>query len=121
MTVGTGIAALALMGTVFAGSAHAEDLSTKASSDCPSGWFCVWAGTDYTGRMQKVQYNNADLSQYTVFSHAKSAFNNGKSCDVELYGGKNYTNYLGTLKRGVKGPGTGAEIKILSNKWVNCR
>lgn len=120
--VGTGIAALALAGTAFTGSAHAEDVSAKAASDCPSGWLCVWSGTEYTGRMQRVQYDNADLSPHTVFATSTySIFNNGKSCDVRLYGGKNYTNLLGTLKRGQKGSSaTGSPLKILSNQWVNC-
>ncbi|MDQ0715696.1 hypothetical protein QFZ55_005148 [Streptomyces luteogriseus] len=119
--ISVGVAALALAGTAFVGSAHAGNVSTKASSDCPSGWFCVWAGDDYKGQMQKVEGNNADLSRFTVFVHARSGFNNGKSCDVNLYGGKNYTDFLGTMKRGDKGPGPGHEVKILSNKWVNCR
>ncbi|WP_372350813.1 peptidase inhibitor family I36 protein [Streptomyces sp. KL116D] len=118
--IGGGIAALVLAGTAFTSSAHAESFSATAASDCPPGWFCVWAGENYTAQMQKVEGNNTDLSRYTVFVHARSDFNNGRSCDVNLYGGKNYTNYLGTVKRGGKGAGVGHEIKILSNKWVNC-
>ncbi|MFI7020104.1 peptidase inhibitor family I36 protein [Streptomyces sp. NPDC050164] len=119
--IGTGFAALALAGTALTGSAHAEDVSTKAASDCPSGWFCVWAGEDYKGQMQKVEGNNADLSQFTVFVHHRSNFNNGTSCDVMLYGDKNYKNPLGRTTRGDKNPGIGREVKILSNKWINCR
>ena len=96
--------------------------AAAASSDCPKGWFCVWLGENYTGRMQKVQYDNADLSAYTVFAKGfRSAFNNGNSCDVRVYGGKNYTNDLGKLARGQKGSSDEQTIKILSNKWVNCR
>ncbi|MER7405067.1 peptidase inhibitor family I36 protein [Streptomyces sp. NPDC000070] len=113
--IGTGVAALALAGTAFSGSAHA------AASDCPSGWLCVWSGTQYSGWMQKVQYNNADLSQFTVFAtDTDSIYNNGESCDVQLYGGKNYTNLIGTLERGRKLSSGGTSLKILSNKWVNC-
>jgi hypothetical protein len=114
--IGVGIAALTLLGTGFTGSASA------ASSDCPPGWLCVWSGTDYTGRMQKVQYDNADLSPYTVFADGSlSGFNNGRNCDVNIYAGKNYTKFLSTVKRGDKGTGTTTRVKILSNKWVNCR
>ncbi|MER5552553.1 peptidase inhibitor family I36 protein [Streptomyces sp. NPDC002793] len=97
--------------------------ATAASSDCPKGWFCVWAGENYTGRMQKVQYDNANLSMYTVFANGfRSAFNNGNSCDVRVYSGKNYSGSLGTLARGEKGSSVdGDTLKILSNKWVNCR
>lgn len=112
---GISIAVLALVGTGFTGTASA------ASSDCPEGWFCVWHGTDYTGRMQKVQYDNADLSQYTVFANGSlSGYNNGNNCDVNVYAGRNYTNLIATVKRGTKGTGTSTRVKILSNKWVNC-
>ena len=95
--------------------------AAAASSDCPRGWLCVWLGENYTGRMQKVQYDNADLSMYTVFAGGfRSIFNNGNSCDVTLYGGKNYTNSLGTVERGVKGSSSSTTLKALSNKWVNC-
>ncbi|MFF6874510.1 MULTISPECIES: peptidase inhibitor family I36 protein [unclassified Streptomyces] len=96
--------------------------AAAASGDCPKGWFCVWSGENYSGRMQKVQYDNADLSMHTVFANGfRSAFNNGNSCDVQVYGGKNYTNSLGTLKRGQKGSSDEVTLKVLSNKWVNCR
>ena len=120
--ISIGTAALVLAGTAFAGTAHAEGgASAKASSDCPKGWLCVWSGTDYTGRMQKVQYDNADLSQYTVFANgSRSGFNNDNSCDVNIYAGKNYTDLITTVKRGTKGTDATSPVKILSNKWVNC-
>ncbi|MFJ8590250.1 peptidase inhibitor family I36 protein [Streptomyces sp. NPDC093598] len=96
--------------------------AAAASGDCPKGWLCVWAGENYTGRMQKVEYDNADLSMHTVFANGfRSVFNNGNSCDVQLYGGKNYTTYLGKLERGQKGSSDEQTLKALSNKWVNCR
>lgn len=119
--IGIGIASVAIASTAFAGTAHAEEVSTRASSDCPKGWLCVWSGDDYTGRMQKVQYDNADLSQYTVFANGSlSGFNNGNSCDVKIYAGKNYTDLITTVERGHKGTGAPNPVKILSNKWVNC-
>ncbi|MDQ0715695.1 hypothetical protein QFZ55_005147 [Streptomyces luteogriseus] len=118
--IGVGIASLAVASTAFASTAHAEDASTKAASDCPSGWLCVWEGENYTGRMQKVEGNNADLSQYTVFANGyNSIYNNGKSCDFKAYLGKNYTGESGIVKRGTKSTGPYTK-KFLSNKWVNC-
>jgi hypothetical protein len=119
--VSIAIASLAIASTALTSTAHAEDASTKAASDCPKGWLCVWKGDNYTGRMQKVQYDNADLSQYTVFANGSlSGFNNGNSCDVRIYAGKNHTDYITTVRRGDKGTGASAPVKILSNKWVNC-
>ncbi|MGW1295511.1 peptidase inhibitor family I36 protein [Streptomyces sp. NPDC002533] len=113
--LGVGIAALALVGTGFSGTASA------AASDCKPGWFCVWSDQNYTGRKQQVEGNNADLSPYTVFANGSlSGFNNGRSCDVNIYAGKNYTKFIATVKRGYKSTGTN-RVKILSNKWVNCK
>lgn len=98
--------------------------ASAASSDCPEGWFCVWDGRNYTGRMQQVQYDNADLSQYAVFNgRVLSYYNNGNSCDVTIYSGKNYTGSNITAKRGAKDTATSSQSAgaILSNKWVNCR
>jgi len=95
--------------------------ASAASSDCPKGWLCVWLGENYTGRMQKVQYDNADLSPYIVFATGfRSIYNNGNSCDVKLYSAKNYVNSLGTVERGQKGSSDDTTLSALSNKWVNC-
>ncbi|WP_245238626.1 peptidase inhibitor family I36 protein [Streptomyces sp. MZ04] len=90
------------------------------ASAFPKGWLCVWSGKNFTGRMQKVKYNNKDLSRYAVFAGAWSGYNHGRKCDVALYAGKNYTQYIGTQKLGTKG-NANHKLKILSNKWVNCR
>ncbi|MCX4669367.1 peptidase inhibitor family I36 protein [Streptomyces sp. NBC_01381] len=128
-TVGIGIASLALMGGSASGVAMASTgggaapagVEAKGASDCPKGWLCVWSGKNFTGRMQKVQYNNKDLSRFAVFAGGSwSGYNNGRKCDVALYAGKNYTKYIGTQPRGEKG-NANHKLKILSNKWVNCR
>ncbi|MFD3519854.1 peptidase inhibitor family I36 protein [Streptomyces sp. NPDC058653] len=114
--LGIGIATLALASTAFGATGTAQ----AAPSDCPRGWFCVWSGQNYTGRMQKVQGDNTDLSQFTVFADgALSGFNNGISCDVNVYAGKNYTRFIDTVERGYKGSDASPD-KFLSNKWVNC-
>lgn len=122
-TIGTGIAALALVGGSATGVAVASggETGARGASDCPKGWLCVWSGKNFTGHMQKVQYDNKDLSRYSVFRNgAWSGFNNGRKCDVAVYAGKNYTNYIGTQPLGTKGTAP-QKRKILSNKWVNCR
>lgn len=120
LAVGTGIAALTLLSTAFTGPAQAADRSAEATPNCSWGRFCVWEHTHYNGRKLMTQHDNPDLSQNGVFRHPKSAFNNSGSCDVELYGGRNYTDYIGTLKPGEGLPGPGAAGRILSSKWVGC-
>ncbi|MFF6785728.1 peptidase inhibitor family I36 protein [Streptomyces sp. NPDC012510] len=111
--IGVGVAALALAGTGFSGSANA------APSDCPSGWYCVWSGQNYTGRMQKVEGDNADLTRFSVFQSFKSRFQNGKSCDFKWYSEKNYRGDSGVIKKGSKATWSTTHF-IKSNKWVNC-
>ncbi|MEU6772397.1 peptidase inhibitor family I36 protein [Streptomyces sp. NPDC046759] len=134
--IGIGIASLALLSSAASGVAVAVGDNTpsragssakpaiKAAADCPSGWFCVWSGRNYTGRMQKVQYDNSDLTQYSVFNgHVLSYYNHGQSCDVTIYSGKNYAGDSYTVERGAKGtaPSGRSAIAIRSDKWVNCR
>ncbi|MGW2642989.1 peptidase inhibitor family I36 protein [Streptomyces sp. NPDC001348] len=134
--IGIGIASLALLGGTTSGVAAAAGNSTaseagstsraavRASADCPSGWFCVWSGRNYTGRMQKVRYNNEDLSQYGVFNGGVlSYYNHGTSCDVTIYSGKHYGGDSYVIDRGAKdtAPSGASALTILSDKWVDCR
>jgi hypothetical protein len=39
----------------------------KYAGGCPSGWFCIWSGTDFTVHEGRVQYpldSNIDVRQY---------------------------------------------------------
>lgn len=134
--IGIGIASLTLLGgttsgvAVAAGNSTASEAGTPsraavtAAADCPSGWFCVWSGRNYTGRMQKVKYNNPDLTQYSVFNGGVlSYYNHGTSCDVTIYSGKNYSGDSYTITRGAKdtAPSDSSAGTWRSNKWVNCR
>ncbi|PZT68879.1 hypothetical protein DN402_15320 [Streptomyces sp. SW4] len=103
-----------------AGAAPAAPAAPAAAKDCPSGWFCVWSGKNYTGRMQKVAGNNADLTKFVVFQGFKSWYNHGKSCDYRWYTKTNHRGDTGVLPRGIKGTGDKVWYQK-SNKWVNCR
>ncbi|WP_046732309.1 peptidase inhibitor family I36 protein [Streptomyces humi] len=100
-----------------AGGASAAQNSPSAASDCPSGYYCVWSGENYTGHRQQVAGNNADLTVYSVFQNFKSWYNHGASCDFRWYAGKNYTGDSGVDARGTKGSQSAA-MYIKSNKWV---
>jgi peptidase inhibitor family I36 len=103
-----------------AGAASAAEATPQAASACPSGWFCVWSGKNYTGRMQKVAGKNANLTKYSVFQNFRSWYNHGKSCDLKWYAKTNYHGSSGIVPRGYKQ--TGSTVRyIKSNKWVNCR
>ncbi|MEW2388555.1 peptidase inhibitor family I36 protein [Streptomyces venezuelae] len=108
-----------LAGTGTAGAVGKAEVSPQARADCPSKFFCVWAGKNYTGRMQKVQYNNADLTPYVVFQGFKSWYNHGASCDYRWYGEKNYRGNTGVVPQGSYGTGDTVWHQK-SNKWVNC-
>ncbi|MDG9707975.1 peptidase inhibitor family I36 protein [Streptomyces sp. DH10] len=114
---------LALTGGLLAGgagTAGAAEAAPQAASDCPSGWFCVWAGQNYTGRMQKVAGTNKDLTQYAVFQSFKSWYNHGASCDFKWFSEKNHGGSSGVVPRGYKETGSVSRY-MKSNTWVNCK
>ncbi len=113
---------IALTGGLLAGSAgiaSAGQAAPRAASDCPSGWFCVWSGANYTGHMQKVAGSNDDLTQYSVFQDFRSWYNHGRSCDFKWYSEKNRHGSSGIFKKGDKDTNYG-RYYIKSNTWVNC-
>jgi hypothetical protein len=115
---------IALTGGLLAQAAGtagaAAEVTPKAASSCPSGWFCVWSGKNYTGHMQKVAGKNADLTKFSVFQDFKSWYNHGKSCDFRWYAKKNYGGSSGIVPRGYKATDN-LHHYIKSNTWVNCR
>lgn len=95
-------------------------------TDCPSGSLCAFTLTNYGGTPGKVSGDNKDLLQYTKFDYANSVYNNGKSCEVQIFTKKNYEGESTVLKRkgAIPNLDTFADGKfkdgIASNKWVNC-
>ncbi|GAA1550755.1 MULTISPECIES: peptidase inhibitor family I36 protein [Streptomyces] len=111
---------LALTGGLLVGGAGAASAEPQAASDCPSGYFCVWSGSNYTGRRQQVAGTNKDLTGYTVFQSFKSWYNRGSSCDFKWFSEKNHSGSSSTVPRGFKKSDNAAHY-IKSNTWVNCR
>ncbi|MFF5446405.1 peptidase inhibitor family I36 protein [Streptomyces sp. NPDC012888] len=103
-----------------AGTAGAAPAAPQAPSDCPSGYFCVWSGQNYTGRRQQVAGSNDDLTRFVVFQNFKSWYNRGASCDFKWYSEKNRGGSSGIVARGYKESGSASRY-IKSNTWVNCR
>lgn len=114
---------IVLTGGLLAGSAGvagAADASAQSASACPSGYFCVWSGKNYTGHMQKVAGKNADLTKYSVFQNFRSWYNHGRSCDYKWYAKTHYKGGSGIVRKGAKGTGD-THWYEKSNTWVNCR
>ncbi|WP_267241560.1 peptidase inhibitor family I36 protein [Streptomyces sp. PR69] len=113
---GTALAAGALLATAAPANA--------AWDNCPKGYLCAYLGINGTGgNPGKVEGNNTNLTQYNKFRNADSIWNNGKSCNVRIYGKRNYTGAYWTLNRGAGvynlntvGNG-GLKNGVHSNKW----
>ncbi|MFF4081660.1 peptidase inhibitor family I36 protein [Streptomyces sp. NPDC001777] len=103
-----------LVGT--AGSAGASPVTPQAAADCPSGYFCVWSGQNYTGHRQQVAGKNADLTKYSVFLSFKSWYNHGASCNFKWYSGKNYSGSSGIIPKGYKTSDSVSHY-MKSNTW----
>ncbi|MFF0740294.1 peptidase inhibitor family I36 protein [Streptomyces sp. NPDC004111] len=115
--VATGIV---LAGSLLATGTAPAAAETRAATDCPSGWFCVWSGQNYTGRMQKVEGPNDNLTGFPVFQNFKSWYNRGKSCDFKWFSLRNGQGDSNVVPRGVKKTDNASHY-IESNRWVNCR
>lgn len=81
----TAIAA-ALASTV-PGPAGADDVDVQSIGQCPSGYFCVWSGTNFTGTIWKTNTTNSYKSIGPSTIH--SLYNNRtkRSTLYELAGG----------------------------------
>jgi hypothetical protein len=71
-------ALIGVQGTAAPSSAQAEDqLVTMSLSQCYSGYFCVWSGTNYTGSIQRFSstgsYRSINLSTVRSLYNRRSA------------------------------------------------
>lgn len=101
--------------------------ATPASAtwaQCDAGALCAYLGTSGSGTPGQVWGNNADLRQYEKFNLARSAYNNGNSCDVRIWTLLNRQGSSYLLKRGARIADTYTfnneqfRYGIASNTWV---
>lgn len=60
MTTHSRITRMALTIVIAVGAALiAPGPAAAARSDCPSGYFCVWTGTNYSGTIQRINVTNS--------------------------------------------------------------
>lgn len=78
-TVTRFVGALGVGAFLFAATlAPAKAAPTNAASDCPTGWFCIFADTGFTGRMLQFQNGGVelgDLNDYGFTDQAESWVN----------------------------------------------
>ncbi|MBB4789507.1 peptidase inhibitor family I36 protein [Streptomyces nodosus] len=119
------MAVTALLGVAALGGAVvAPTAASAAPSDCPSTYLCAYWLPSYTNAsghgVQKVREDNPDLTMYANFYNAQggSLYNNGGSCNVTVYGAKNYGAPAYNLNRGTGWTTIGSNLPhIESNKW----
>lgn len=71
------LASLALVAVAFVvvpRSSQGAQVSPFALSECPSGTFCLWSGTNFSGSVQKITTTNAYRS--ITLSSTQSYYNN---------------------------------------------
>jgi len=69
---------LGVQGTASPSTAESEDQSvTMSLSQCYSGYFCIWSGTNYTGSIQRFSstgsYRSINLSTVRSLYNRRSA------------------------------------------------
>lgn len=121
MPLWAGAALLSVAGVVGLTAPPAQ----AAKADCPAGALCAYAQDGFAGTPGKVYEDNTDLTGSNSFSHPKSVYNHGNSCDVTIYTGKSYTGSRMTVERGdaytLSAGSVFRQRGIASDKWVNCR
>ncbi|WP_419996689.1 peptidase inhibitor family I36 protein [Streptomyces boninensis] len=114
-------AAIALSGAALAAAATLATAgpANAAWSDCPDGGLCAYLGDDGAGTPGVVYGDNKDLLQYYKFDNADSIYNNGNSCNVRIYNGRNYTGSSFVLDNGWMAPNLSSTYKddVSSNNW----
>ncbi|WP_236653241.1 peptidase inhibitor family I36 protein [Streptacidiphilus melanogenes] len=101
-----GMAALALAAGAALGGLVAAPAANAAPAGCNSGALCAYWLTNYTSAsghgVQQVYQNNDDLTMYANFynSAGGSLFNNGNSCNVDVYPGTYHGGGVMHLDRG---------------------
>ncbi|WP_232248585.1 peptidase inhibitor family I36 protein [Streptacidiphilus rugosus] len=101
-----GIAALVLAAGAALGGLAVAPAAEAAPAGCNPGALCAYWLTNYTNgaghSVQQVYQNNDDLTMYANFysSAHGSLFNNGNSCNVDVYPGKNHGGGVMHLDRG---------------------
>ncbi|MBD0710842.1 MULTISPECIES: peptidase inhibitor family I36 protein [unclassified Streptomyces] len=91
-----------------------------APAGCASGGLCAYYTSGYTGNVQTVFQDNADLTMYANFYNIQggSLYNNGQSCSVRVYTGKGGTGAGYALNRGTGWSTIGSNLPhISSNYW----
>jgi hypothetical protein len=71
-----------------------------AWSDCDGGALCAYLSANGGGTPGQVFGNNSNLRQYNKFNNARSAYNNGNSCDVRIWTLLNREGSSALLHRG---------------------
>lgn len=65
--------ALALSALAFGTAAEADPMSPESLSQCPTGYMCIWSGTNYTGTIQK--FSTAGKYSPILLSASNSLYN----------------------------------------------
>ncbi|MFG2653436.1 peptidase inhibitor family I36 protein [Streptomyces sp. NPDC048436] len=88
---------------------------------CYAKALCAYATANYgSGDPQRVYENNDDLTMYGYFYYIQggSLYNNGQSCNVTVYTGKNRSGSHYQLNKGTGWKSIGSNLPhISSNHW----
>ena len=102
MNIHARIARLTASFLVAAGLVVASPTQASAAlSDCPSGYLCLWSGTNYTGTLKKISVTNSYVS--TSLPTVRSYYNK-RSYRSLLYSGTGGTGSNACVSSNVASP-----------------
>ncbi|MFH8477009.1 peptidase inhibitor family I36 protein [Streptomyces sp. NPDC018000] len=81
-----------------AGALLSAPTAQAATSDCPSGYFCMWPEYGNKGAIQKYSYHVSDLG--TFKNRDRSSYNHMSQYAMELYSQTGYVGYIACSRPG---------------------
>lgn len=109
------IAALAIATFALITPMASPPAAQAALSDCPSGYFCAWTGTNYSGTVKKINTTNA----YTALNltSVKSYYNN-RSYRTWIHSTTNGSGTYSCLSPGQKSSSVTGWMASAKSVWL---
>ena len=107
------VAGIATIALTTVGLAAPASPASAAISDCPAGYVCLWATTNYSGQRWQGQSNNPTLPSW-IDQNADSLYNNGNTCEAVFWNG---TNYTGTRRQFLRHVGYNLDSYGIQNQF----
>ncbi|MFF9021086.1 peptidase inhibitor family I36 protein [Streptomyces eurythermus] len=92
------VSSVMLAAGLAAGAVLAAPAAQASTSDCPSGYFCMWPEYNNNGAIKKYSYHVSDLG--TFRNRDRSSYNHMSQAAMELYSQTGYVGFIACSRPG---------------------